>query len=315
MNDVREKYPSLFNLDEEDTNLFEQELKQYILDLSGEFIYEFKNIHFRESSSNFYCGVFDSIKENENVYFEGCYFYFKDITHKGNNIFKGFKVTFKKCTFVSSFNISPDFNYPNVELIYENCTFLDILTIEHFDSYITFNDCSFDDIVLKNCKVKKAIFSNKEDVKCKINKFDIDNCIFEKRFILNNCGVEIFNCTNSVFKDKFEFKNNKSIKKFNIYNSNFKEISDMFGSEFIKFKISKSIFDDFVGFENCIFGSSNQLANEVAEFEYVTFKDILTLRKTKFLSGLDIENINLQNDANFLKAKVELKNTPRETLG
>ncbi len=88
----------------------------------------------------------------------------------------------------------------------------------------------------------------------------------------------------------------------------------MFASKFIQFKISKSIFNDFAGFENCIFGTSDNLIEELAEFEYVTFKDILTLRNTKFLSGLDIENINLQNDANFLKTKVELKNTPRETF-
>jgi len=88
----------------------------------------------------------------------------------------------------------------------------------------------------------------------------------------------------------------------------------MFSSTFIQFKISKSIFNDFTGFENCIFGTSNNLIEELAEFEYVTFKDILTLRNTKFLSGLNLENINLLNDANFLKIIVAFKNTPRETF-
>jgi uncharacterized protein YjbI with pentapeptide repeats len=313
MNNEKEKYPSLFNEKEGDTDLFEKELKNYITNLKGSFSYEFKNIYFRECRSMFYSNIFDSLEETKNIDFKDCDFFFSDITYKGNNIFKGSTVTFSDCRFKSSFNIEPDFNYPNMKLIYKNCIFLNTLKIVSIDSNITFNDCSFNNIELKNCNIKNNIFINEKYFKSKINKLEIDNCIFEYRFILNNHYIEIFTCTNCVFKNKFELKEN-NIMKFDIHNCNFEKISDMFSSKFIQFKISKSIFNDFSGFENCIFGTSSKLIEEVAEFEYVTFKDILTLRNTKFLSGLDIENINLQNDANFLKTNVELKNTPRETF-
>ncbi len=212
-------------------------------------------------------------------------------------------------------------------------------------TYIEFNNNLFTNIELKNCNIINNLFINKKEIRhltklkkfkftsilriltlrdfeyhrtefCKnliINEFYINNCTFEKRFELNNYNIEKFNCTNNLFKNKFEFKNNH-IVKFSIHNSNFKEIADMFASKFTQFKISKSIFNDFTGFENCTFGTSNNLIEELSEFEYVTFKDILTLRNTNFLSGLDIEKINLLNDANFLKIRVELKNTPRETF-
>lgn len=315
MKNEKEKYSSLFSPNQVDTNLFKQELKNYIEVFKNElFNNTLKDIYFQECDTGFYYTIFEFIKEKDSINFENCHFYFRDITHDGNSIFKDSSIEFKDCTFRSGLNISPDVNYPDIQLTYYDCTFLDTLNIQNINSSITFNDCSFNDIELKDCNIKNNIFTNKKDYKHNIeNKFTIDNCTFKKRFTLNNYNIKIFTCTNCVFKNKFEFKNNNVIK-FEIHNSNFEEISDMYSSEFTQFKISKSIFHDFSGFENCVFGTSDKLIEEVAEFEYVTFKDILTLRKTKFMSGLDIENINLQNDANFLKTRVDLKNTPRETF-
>lgn len=331
-----QKYSNLYDPDQKNKDSFETELEGYINDLKDDpFNDGFKNIYFQECNSRFYYGVFDVIKEKDHIYFENCHFFFSDITHKGNSIFKDSKVTFNNCTFQSSWNILPDVNYPNIQLIYKDCIFSDTLRVDNIHSYIEFNDCSFANIELKNWNIANDLFINKKDIrhfvklkkikftsspkvltlrdfeyhriefckkfiKYKINKFYINNCTFEKRFKLNGYYIEEFNCTNSLFQNKFEFKNN-NVTKFNIYNSNFEKIADMFASKFIQFKISKSIFNDFTGFENCIFGTSNNLIEELAEFEYVTFKDILTLRNTKFLSGLDIEKINLLNDANFLK--------------
>jgi len=79
-------------------------------------------------------------------------------------------------------------------------------------------------------------------------------------------------------------------------------------------KIEKSIFDDFVGFERCTFGTNNKLKEEIALFKYATFKDFLNARDSKFLSGLDIKNINLQGETNFLDAQIEVKSSNRETF-
>lgn len=120
----KEKYPSLFSLNQVDTNLFKQELQNYIEVFKNEpFNNTFKDIYFQECDSSFYYTVFDFIEEKDSINFENCHFYFSDITYRGNSIFKGSSIEFKNCTFVSALDISPDVNYPDIRLTYDDCTF------------------------------------------------------------------------------------------------------------------------------------------------------------------------------------------------
>jgi len=157
MNDSKKEYIELYSDNHQDTALFKRELKDYIINLKNSFLTDFKNINFPECSSSFYYDIFDSIKEKDNICFENCHFFFNDITHKGNSIFKDSKVTFKNCIFKSSWNISPDVNYPSIQLKYESCIFKDTLRIGYIDSYIRFKDCSFTNIELENLLFKNNI--------------------------------------------------------------------------------------------------------------------------------------------------------------
>ena len=146
-----------------------------------------------------------------------------------------------------------------------------------------------------------------------IKQIIFENCIFDSKFKLNNFQIQTFKIINTILKNKFEFKEN-ILDELLIDNSNFEKIVDFFGSKFKKFKIYKSIFDDFVGFENCQFGTDNKLREEISIFKYATFLDFINFRNTNFKSGLDIENINIKEAPNFLNMSIEFKNTNRETF-
>ncbi len=150
MNDSEKEYYELYRANHQNLNLFKSELANYIINLENSFLNNFKNIYFPEFDSSFYYNIFDSIKEKGTIDFEDCHFFFDTITHKGNSIFKDSKITFKNCTFKSSWNISPDVNYPNIQLKYENCIFSNTLSVQYIHSYVEFNDCSFANIELKN---------------------------------------------------------------------------------------------------------------------------------------------------------------------
>ena len=117
----------------------------------------------------------------------------------------------------------------------------------------------------------------------------------------------------TVFASKFEFKNNK-VKKFRIYNSNFLKLIDMYETTYTSFSIEKSIFEDFVGFEKCVFGKSDTEDDSfVARFTYATFLSFVNFRSANFKSGLDIENINLKEPPNFLNVEINNIYSNRET--
>lgn len=258
----------------------------------------FGQIHFN------YCEFYISYLELQNIecFFQDCHFHDTWTLYNYNILENEDNVIYQTCTFNKSIsNYTPE---KSSELaIYKHSQF-DYSC--KFKSSIEFNRVEFNDMLF-NTNQYNYIENNK------IKQLKFEKCTFEKKFKLNNYIINDYICIDSLFKNKFEFKENK-INTFIIYNSNFNYISDLYGCSFKKFNIEKSIFDDFTGFENCTFGTNNKLKKEIAIFKYATFKDTLTLRSTKFLSGLDIKNINLQGESNFLDSEIELKNTNRETF-
>lgn len=256
------------------------------------------------------------------------------------------QIHFNYCEFYISY-----LDLTNTECFFQDCHFHDRWTLYNYDvlenkDNVIYQTCIFDKIVSNytpnksselaiykysqfdyTCQFKNSIEFNRvkfEDLLFNTNQYNyietniierlkFENCTFEEKFKLNNYTINEFLCIDSLFKNKFEFKEN-TINTFLINNSNFNYISDLYGCTFKKFSIKKSIFDNFSGFENCTFGTKNKLNEEIAMFKYATFKDSLNLRNAKFLSGLDIKNINLQGESNFLDAEIELKNTNRETF-
>jgi hypothetical protein len=85
---------------------------------------------------------------------------------------------------------------------------------------------------------------------------------------------------------------------------------DSYGSHFQSFYIFKSIFEKFAGFERNVFSGDDK----ATMFKYVTFLDFTNFRSVEFNNGLDLETTNLQEPPNFLNAKINVKNTNRETF-
>ncbi len=117
------------------------------------------------------------------------------------------------------------------------------------------------------------------------------------------------------FQSKLEVKETTA-QVFIFKNSNVSKVFDLFGSSFIKVQFSKSIFNDFAGFEDVQFGSEQEKGNKefLTIFKYVTFMDFSSFRGSKFNSGLDFSKTNLKDKPNFLGVYVDSKNTKRETF-
>ncbi|MBL0687516.1 MAG: hypothetical protein JJV94_06805 [Sulfurospirillum sp.] len=297
-----------------DNEMYNMELKKNILNLN--------HIHFPARDGR---DTFDYLKIL-NLFgvidFNYCEFYLSDLE------LKDVKCFFEDCKFHKNwalYDYSLLDNQDNV--IYQACIFKGKVSsyIPDNKELVTYRYSQFDytcrfenSIEFDRVKFEEMLFNTNqnnylEEKNCiKLLKFE--NCTFEKKFKLNNFALNEFKCTESIFKKKFEFKENK-VDNFSIFDTNFENISDFHGSKFKKFRIEKSIFNDFAGFENCVFGATNnKKKGKIATFKYATFKDILNLRDTKFLSGLNIDYINLQKGANFLNTKIDPANTNRETF-
>lgn len=255
------------------------------------------------------------------IHFNYCEFYLSFLDLKNIECF------FQDCKFHDRWTL---YDYGLLEnednVIYQACEFNEAIsnyTPERSTELATYKYSQFDytcqfkkNIEFYRCKFEEKLFNTNQNNYLEENSFKkiiIDNCVFEQKLKLNNYCIECFKCKDTVFNDKFEFKENKA-ENFVVDNTNFRSLVDLFGCSFFTFKIYKSIFDDFVGFENCIFGSSQKSKSEIAIFKYATFTDFINFRNTQFLSGLDIEHINLKEAPNFLNSKIELQNTNRETF-
>jgi hypothetical protein len=150
---------------------------------------------------------------------------------------------------------------------------------------------------------------------------NIINCEFQEKFILNNFNkvIERISIKKSIFKSKFTIINNYFIKHVSIYDSNFINIFDIHSTKFNNFFVYKSIFEDYIGFEQCTFGFGvRSEKSKTTKFMYTTFKSIANFRYTTFNNGLDIETVNFKEVPNFFNTSIEdniiNKNTNRETF-
>lgn len=205
--------------------------------------------------------------------------------------------------------------------VYNTCTFYKDINAsggekdKYLLEYIQFNGCTFKkELTLENINALKPIFKDWSEFKSSINTLKISNCELVDRFSMNKYNITNVFFKNTVFKGKFEFTNNV-ITTIDINNCNFEKLAEFYGSTFKQFKIFKSIFADYTGFEKCEFGNDND--NEkilIANFQYVTFLSFINFRNTKFKSGLLFEDTNLKESPNFLNSNISFKNTSKETF-
>jgi len=215
------------------------------------------------------------------------------------------------------------------DVIYQCCVFEEDISVYSAEdkgiSFPIFNESQFDytcrfesELRFDNVKFKKSLFYSAQKNYLIDKKFikalTFNNCIFEHPFKLNNYKIDYFSCTDTVFKNKskFEFKKNE-VGEFELLNTNFKSLVDCYKTEFKSFKVEKSIFEKFTGFEQCNFGEEKKSSN-IALFQYATFLDFVNFREAKFYNGLDLQNANLKEYPNFLDIYVEPKSTNKETF-
>ena len=231
------------------------------------------------------------------------------------------KCFYQDCIFFETWHIynTPVLGSAN-NVNYQSCVFHEEVDIysdgkeKYVIEFSLFNDCEFiDKLELTNVKFESVIFNNTNNKELKINEINICECEINDKFILNNCNIVVFLSDSTVFNAKFEIKNN-DIYEFSLINTNFFKLVDSYNTKYGKFLIEKCIFEDFVGFEMCEFGNNKIKSKEfTAVFLYATFISFVNLRNTKFISGLDIEHINLKEAPNFLNAEIDPKYTNRET--
>lgn len=265
-----------------------------------------------QSSIN-YINILKTLKQ---IHFDNCHFFTSYIDLSDPEFF------FQDCVFHDSWGI---YNAPvlsNVNgVLYQNCTFhKEVSSVSEGDGkYVIdsqlFNNCEFQEgIEFGKVEFKAPIFNNTDDMDLNITSFHLMDCILKDKFILNRCDIKSFILEDTIFESKFEFKHN-IVSEFDIFNTNCFKVVDTFETQFGKFNIKKSIFEDFVGFERCTFGKSDESGGDfIAKFIYATFLSFVNFRNTKFNGGLDIENINLKEAPNFLNTNINSKYSNRETF-
>ena len=260
-----------------------------------------------------YAKILNTLKQ---IHFDSCHFFTSYIDSSDPEFF------FQDCVFHERWSV---YNAPVLNndsgVLYQNCTFhKEVSSYSEDDGkYVMdsqlFNDCEFKKgIEFWGVEFKAPIFNNTNDIDLNIKSLHLIDCILKDKFILNRCNIKSFFMEDSVFESKFEFKQN-TVSDFEIFNTNYFKVVDAFETKFGKFNIKKSIFEDFVGFERCSFGKSDEPGNDyIAKFTYATFLSFVNFRNTNFYSGLDIENINLKEAPNFLNTNINEKYSNRETF-
>lgn len=235
------------------------------------------------------------------------------------------EVFYQECEFFKDWRLTNSKVLENVnDTLYQNCIFYEDVGVflhddlkKHIFDVIIFTDCSFEKrLKLNNSIFKSKVFNNAPELEFVASDIEVDNSIIESPFILNDVRINFLSLTNTNFKSKFELKEGK-VKCAVINNSNFENIFDSFLTEYEIFECSKSIFYDFVGFEQCVFYSSRN--SPAVVFKHSTFLSFISFRNAVFNLGLCLEEANFKEPPNFFNVQLEpgnpkLINTSRETL-
>ncbi len=255
----------------------------------------------------------DVLKKIGRSKFYFCEFYINQLENQGK------ECSFEYCTFYSNWKFK-DYIASNTlsmnNCLYEECKFKNGVSsigaiTNTILSSIQFADCKIKNLIAHDVIFKKPIFNNSESFRGKIKSLDFHDCEIEDKFIFNRHELEHFRLQDTVFRDKFEFKDNNNVETV-IMNTNFEGLVDFYKTYFKDFFAQKSIFNEFTGFEMCTFGNLDFM--KAIAFEHVTFLSFINFRDAKFYAGLDMRDTNLKEYPNFLDAYINPKNTDKETF-
>lgn len=289
--------------------------KQGVIDIIKASEIHLKGINFPEESKSSAWNWVELLNELHGVHFDSCRFSSTSLK------FDKTKVFFQDCVFTEDWHLTNTPLLENVDgYMYQNCSFKGNVSLlfdedqPHEIFYPVFNHCRFGkEIFLENTRFLSHVFSKETDPFVpKKDKFLllISNCSFEKGFFLREEELIIVLILKSQFNSEVWFQSCK-VYGFELVATDFNGVVDFQNSKFIGFRVSHSVFKDFVSFEGCKFGSNGPVNSE---FDFVTFLGFCSFRATEFTNGLDLRRTSMKESPIFLDAKIEPRNSDRETF-
>lgn len=179
-----------------------------------------------------------------------------------------------------------------------------------------FQDCQILDLQILSATLEPAVFMDTVIGVRGIQRVIIRDSEIRSKFSLANLkDNKNITLISSTFKKKFALIACR-IDALEIVDTNFLGMVDFFESKFESFKITKTKFRDFAGFENCYFGCCSN-TDKVISLRYVAFYGIVNFRSACFWQALDLRNTNRAEVPNFLDAQFQKQaklQTDRETF-
>ncbi|MGV0983512.1 MAG: hypothetical protein ACOYB2_03090 [Limnohabitans sp.] len=261
------------------------------------------NMHFALNTEEEAAGVEALLAVLRRVHFKACHFYVHNLL--ANEALANFN--FEDCTFHVLWQQPLDEATRSGLVLYKTCKFEQGVELSGdgldvgYDAL--FSDCDISQLTLNGLSLKGAkVFANTADGITTIGALRLENCHIHTKFTLDNVlGIESVDILSCEFSKKFAMINCR-VKQLDIVNTNFKGLVDFYKSELESFRIVKSIFKDFSGFEDCVFGKNGASAGKI-ELRYVTFYSFINFRNASFNLPLDLRNTNRDEQPNFLDCK------------
>lgn len=239
----------------------------------------------------------------EKIVFENCEFV-SDFIIVNNSVWS---IECNDCKFISSNNFAKTLVRHNGDnskrVIFNRCNFeyFNIGNISDIQYNLETEICRFylyggtiKNMTIQNIELDSKLYFNRQDVEngasTKITNLIIENVIFKENFKLHHCNIKNVTIKDTDFKKQADF-----------YKSSFDNDIDFKALNFLGLTI----------FGHCSFTKKLILTS-------VTFENFVHFRNAIFNKGLDIDNVNIQKEINFLGVtgldKVESQdNTSQET--
>jgi len=234
------------------------------------------------------------------ILFKECHFHTFEFLEKANTV----RCHFEDCTFHILWH-QPIFESPiNGLVLYKNCTFNQGVELNGEVIATNYNalfcNCYISQLTLNDLNLKDTkVFANTLDGASTVRSLRLENCHIHTKFLLDNVSdIERIDILSSEFSEKFAMIACK-VNQLKIVNTNFHGLVDFYQTRFESFQIQKSIFKDFSGFEDCVFGKEGTSGKKI-ELRYVTFYSFINFRQARFNQPLDLRNTNRDEQPNFL---------------
>lgn len=233
---------------------------------------------------------------------------------------------FEACIFYNWFDITPiKMLSKATNSLFSECEFKNKVIVSGIETNnifedILFSGCKFKKLLrLENIVFKKEPFLEEKGIAANIfiSNLEISDCKFEEIFKLNNTTLASFLIENTDLISGFQLTKT-SFNIFKCINVTIEGVFNASESHFSYAKFERVKFYDVADFEKAKFGDADKMVIAsypvTATFKFVTFMTASNFKKVKFYYGLDFEDVDLREQPNFLKSKINPYNTNRETF-